>query len=112
MVTSGMMVIMHRSGGIAKRLDTDSERKVRDIAKGATGSEVAFERAGGAFTFEIDVKSEEEMWQTPRRVAKKSTQQMDCDEAVIVPSYFDNLWDEQEYDELQCAPCESFFHRP
>ena len=28
MVSSGMMVIMHRSGGIAKRLDADSERRI------------------------------------------------------------------------------------
>ena len=57
MVASDMMVIMHRSGGNAKRLDSDSERKIRDIVKHANGSEIVLERSGGSFPFEIDVKS-------------------------------------------------------
>ena len=34
MVTNGMMVIMHWSGRIAKRLDIETERKIRDFVKG------------------------------------------------------------------------------
>ena len=32
-VSSGMMLIMHRSRGIAKRMDSDTERKIRDLFK-------------------------------------------------------------------------------
>ena len=82
MVTSGMMVIMHKTGGIAKRLDREIERKIRDLVKNSQGSEVIFERAGGSFTFEIDVKSEDE-WQTPKKPIKTGTQKMDVDQVAI-----------------------------
>ena len=109
MVTSGMMVIMHRSGGIAKRLDADSERKIRDIVKGCKGSEIVLERGNGSFTFELDVQSE---WETPKakRTAKSGTRSMDVDEAQIEKSYYDALW-EEEHEEMQCPPCNSTFHR-
>ena len=120
MVSGGMMVIMHRTGGIAKRLDIDTERKIRDLVKGSGGHEVVLERAGGAFTFEIDVKSEEKegtataaagAWKVPRNPAKASSRNMDVDETVIAKSYFESIWEEQECDELECKPCEPFFQR-
>ena len=86
MVMSGMMVIMHRTGGICKRLDTDTVRKIRDLAKNCTGSEIVVERSGGSFTFEIDVQSEGEAWQTPKKAAKAGTRSMDVDDAEIIPS--------------------------
>ena len=109
MVTNGMMVIMHRSGGIAKRLDADSERKIRDIVKACQGSEIIFERANGAFTFEIDVQSE---WETPKpkRTIRAGNRSMDVDETQVEKSYYDALW-EEEYEETQCIPCGSAFHR-
>ena len=70
MVASGMMAIMHRlpsCTGIAKRLDSDSERKIRAIAKRVSGSEIVFERAVGSFTCESDVKSEGEGVSTPKK---------------------------------------------
>ena len=111
MVTSGMMVIMHKTGGIAKRFDRDNETKIRDLVKNSQGSEVIFERAGGSFTFEIDVESED-AWQTPKKPTKTGTQKMDVDQVAIERSYFDSLWDEQEYDELECMPCDPFFTGP
>jgi hypothetical protein len=92
MVTNGMMVIMHRTGGIAKRLDIETERKIRDLVKSNQGHEVVLERAGGSFTFEIDVKSEE--WQDPKKAAKAGAQKMQVDEVSIVKSFFDCLWEE------------------
>ena len=38
-----------------------------DIVKQVGGSEIAFERAGGSFTFEIDAKSEGEDLNTPKK---------------------------------------------
>ena len=43
MVNSGMMVIMNKKGGIAKRVDLEIERTIRDLAKRAGGSEVIVE---------------------------------------------------------------------
>ena len=58
MVSSGVMVIMHRPEGIAKRLDSYTNGKVRGVATGCGGNEILFERPGGSFTFEIEVKAE------------------------------------------------------
>ena len=55
MVNSGIMVITHKKGGIAKRLDPEVDRKIRDLVKGGGGSEAILERAGGSFAFETDV---------------------------------------------------------
>ena len=57
------------------------------------------------------MKSEYE-WQTPKKQIKTGTQKMDVDQVAIERSYFDSLWDEQEYDELEFMPCDQFFHRP
>ena len=57
MVTSGMVVMIHNSGGIAKRFDSDSELKIRDMVKHGSGSEIVVERSGGSFTFETDVQT-------------------------------------------------------
>ena len=116
------MVIMHRSGGIAKRLDSDTERKIRDLVKNCKGSEIVLERSGGSFTFEIDVKAENEQqpqqqqpqqqgWSTQnRKPAKAGTRNMEVDAVAGVPSYYDALW-EQDYEEVDCTPCGLFFHR-
>ena len=53
---------MHRSGGIAKRLGSDTDMEIRDLAKSSNGSEIVLERSGGSFTFEVDVKAEREGW--------------------------------------------------
>ena len=39
------MVIMYRSGGIAKRLDLEVETKIRDLVQSGEGNEVILERA-------------------------------------------------------------------
>ena len=59
MVSSSIMVIMHRIGGFTKRLDTHAERRFRDTIQEERGQAVALARAGGAFRFEMHVKAEE-----------------------------------------------------
>ena len=112
MVTNGMMVIMHRTGGIAKRLDIETERKIRDLVKSTQGNEVVLERAGGSFTFEIDVKSQDNAdgFKEPKKTVKASNQQMQVDE-IAIKSYFDALWNEPEYEEIECGQCAPTFHR-
>ena len=115
MGSSGMRVIMHRSGGIAKRLDSDTERlqrlaQIRDLVKGCRGSEIVLERSGGSFTFEIDVNADEAGWSTQNKRPAKPGSRMEVDEAVGGPSYCDSLWG-HEHEELECTPCGSLFHR-
>ena len=72
-VDGGRTIILHRTGGIEKKLIHESEKKIRDIIKSEAGPEVILERRGGAFTFDIDVKSGEssnQQWQTPKKTAK------------------------------------------
>ena len=74
-------------------------------------NEVVLDREGGSFTFEIDVKSDnqEGEWKTPKNPARRNIQ-MDVDESVPVQNMYGNLW-EEEYEELTCPPCESVFQR-
>ena len=79
-----------------------TERKIRDLLKGTPGNEVVLERAGGSFTFEIGVKSDE--WKEPKKPVKPSNQKMEIDE-VAIRSHFDALWEEPEYEErIRCEP--------
>ena len=110
MVTSGMMVIMHKTGGIAKRLDLETERKIRDLVKGGRGNEVILERAGGAFTFETDVKSEEAGGWKELKNAIRRGNTMDVDESVPVHNRFSTLREEQ-CDESECTLCDPIFQR-
>ena len=55
-VDGGRTIILHRTGGIVKKLSHELEKKTRDIIKAEMGPEVILERRGGAFTFDIDVK--------------------------------------------------------
>ena len=45
--SNGMKLIMHRSGGIAKHLDTDTEMKIRGLLRGKPGNKLVVERSGG-----------------------------------------------------------------
>ena len=94
-------------------MDLDTERKIRDLIKSGKGSEVILERSGGSFTFEIDVKSQEsEGWKAPKNPVRGNTRSMEVDRITIAQSYFNNLWEEQEYDEVECTPCTApFFQR-
>ena len=106
-----MTVIMDRLGGIAKRLESDTNRKTRDLVKGCKGSETVFEGSGGLSTVAIDVKAESEEWQTQsEKPAIAGTRGMEVDAVAGVPSYNDARW-EQECEETECTRCGQVFHR-
>ena len=91
-------------------MDWNTERKMRDLVKGCRGSDIVFERSGGSFTFGIDIEAEETGWSTQNNRPAKAGNRMEVDEALGGPRYYDALW-EHEYEELECKPCGSFFHR-
>ena len=77
-INSGMMVSMHKTGEIAKRLDLEVEKENQGLREGRGGSEVILERAEGPSTFEVDQKSEEGgKFQIPRKTAKANQLRMD-----------------------------------
>ena len=90
-------------------MDSDTERKIRDLVKDCRGGEIVLGRSGGSFTFEIDVKAEEG-WSTQNSRPAKAGTHMEVDAVAGVPRYYDALW-EQEYEEVECTPCGSFLHR-
>ena len=108
-VDTGRTIILHRTGGIVKKLSHESEKKIRDIIKAEEGPEVILERRGGGFTFDIDVQSEtsdiSNRWQTPKKTVRATGNQgnkMDID--VADKNRFDPLWDDEE-DVIQCNEC-------
>ena len=113
-VDGGRTIILHRTGGIVKKLSPESEKKIRDIIKAETGPEVILERRGGAFTFDIDVQSDGgSKWETPKKTVKSTinqTSKMDVD--VASANRFDPLWDDEE-DTIDCGMCNAGagFHR-
>ena len=113
-VDAGRTIVLHRTGGIVKKLSPESEKKIRDIIKAENGPEVILERRGGAFTFDIDVQSQEaDKWEKPKKTFKSAVRQSsDMDVSMVSGNRFDPLWDE-EGDDLECQPCgaESRFHR-
>ena len=113
-VDGGRTIILHRTGGIVKKLSPESEKMIRDIIKAEKGPEVILERRGGAFTFDIDVQSDEaNKWETPKKTVKNTGRQSsDMDVSMVSKNRFDPLWDE-EGEGIECQPCEAnaCFHR-
>ena len=73
------------------------------------------ERRGGAFTFDVDVKSEQEgeKWNQPKKpVRSYAGNRMEVD-AMDLRNQYEALWQEEEEDEesWECGGC-SPFHRP
>ena len=115
-VDSGRTIILHKTGGIVKKLSHESEKKIRDIIKAEAGPEVILERRGGAFTFDIEVKSEaiENRWESPKKTIKASRNHSNNMElGVVDKNRFDPLWEDDE-DASQCGACNpgELFHRP
>ena len=104
------MVIMHRSGGIAKRRDSHSERRTRGVAKQASGIEYVLERSSVSITFEIVGKSEGDEWSTPRKPAKGGNSRVEIDEVQVEKSCYEARWEENN-EELECTTCGPTFHR-
>ena len=68
-------------------------------------------KSGGFFTFKVDVTAKEEGLSTQNnRLARPGTRGMEVDAVAGIPSYYDARW-EQEYEETECTPCGSGFHR-
>ena len=129
MTENGNLVILHRTGGIVKKLSKAAEEKVRDIVKSEAGPEIVLERKAGAFKFDIEVKDERnaEEFQVPKKTWKpKKRNDMDVDEAGIEKSYYDALWEDSPglddemmagaiEDDMHCYPCNKacnhLFHR-
>ena len=101
-----------------KKLSLEAEKQIRDIIKRESGPELILERRGGAFTFDVDVKSEEE-WKSkgdaPKRFVKPNKAQsnrMEVDMAGNWSNRFEALWnDEPNLDEMECMECNPGFPR-
>ena len=58
MVEAGNLVVLHKTGGIIKKMSHSAEKQIRDIIKAEKGPELVLQRHAGSFTFDVDVKSE------------------------------------------------------
>lgn len=124
MTESGNLVILHRTGGIVKKLSRNAEEKIRDIGKAEEGPEIVLQRKAGAFKLDIEAKGSgnDEGFHVPKKTAKiKNNREMDVDEAGTEKSYYDALWeDSQEMEddatamveeEMKRQECNDRFHR-
>ena len=79
MTESGNLVILHRTGGIVKKLSKESEEKVRDIVKAEAGPEIVLERKAGAFKFDVEMKdgrqssSRRAKWMSTKQESRRAT---------------------------------------
>ena len=124
MADQGNLVVLHKTGGIVKKLDPETVKQIRDIIKKQPGPELILERRGGTFMLDVDVKSEGEQindkWMSKKEAPKRFTKsnntqsnQMDVDMAGRSSNRFGALWsDEPEIEELECQTCNQCFHRP
>ena len=81
MASNGMMAIMHCTSGGAKHMDIQANRRSKGVTNEQGGHEVVRERTEGAFTFEVDAKSEGEgEQQITKKAAKANSHSMDVDE--------------------------------
>ena len=123
MVESGNLVVLHKTGGIIKKMSHSAEKQIRDIIKAERGPELVLQRHGGSFAFDVDVKSEAatqaasgKFSPAKNTVKPKGNQKMDVD--YTSKNAFSAFWGMEEIDEcneLTCKPCGSScsrFHRP
>ena len=125
-VDTGHMVILHKTGGIVKKLSHETEKKIRDLIKAEKGSEVILERKGHAFTFGVDVHTEERQseparewaYPLPKKAFKPQKRQLDDNRMEVdtvtknMRNRFDAmnpLWEQEQ--EIECRVC-CPFHRP
>ena len=109
MVESGNLVVLHKDGGVVKKLSKEAEMRIAAIVKGEAGSGILLKRTKGAFVFDVDVQSDD-AFQKP----KKTVRPRECNHKMEVdycnPTSFDALWDD---DDVVCGPCggNHLFHR-
>ena len=110
MVEAGNLVVLHKDGGIAKKLSREAEMRIAAIVRGERGAEIALQRTKGAFVFDVDVQSDD-AFQKPKKTVKprECNQKMEVD--YCNPNSFDALWDDED---VVCGPCgwNHLFHRP
>ena len=87
-VDANNTIILHKTGGIAKKLTHSDEKKIRDIIKAAPGPELVLQRSGGSFTFEVDVKESEDDW--IKKPVREST--VDMLHRSVIESHQRNDW--------------------
>ena len=110
MVEAGNLVVLHKDGGVAKRLPKEVEKQIAAIIRGVSGAEIFLQRTKGAFVFDVDVQSDD-AFQKP----KKTVRPRECNHKMEVdycnPTSFDALWDAE--DDVVCGPCggNHLFHR-
>ena len=115
--------MLHKTGGIIKKMSHSAEKQIRDIIKAERGPELVLQRHGGSFAFDVDVKSEVATQEaggqfSPAKntVKPKRNQKMAVD--YTSKNAFSAFWGMEEIDEcneLTCKPCGgncSRFHRP
>ena len=107
MVDAGNWVILHDEGGAIQKLSESEKNEVRKILEKSRGPRVPITRKAGAFTIEMEIKTEDDDgFQKPKKTARvKAIQSNDMDVDTIVKGAWEAFWECRESEE------ESGFHR-
>ena len=106
MVDADNFVIMHKEGGVIQKLSQSEKEAVMKILEKSKGPKVPIMRKAGAFVIEMNVMSEDEGFQKPKKSVKpKAMRPDDMDMDEIVKGAWEAFW--------ECRDCEeeSGFHR-
>ena len=108
MVDADNLVVMHKDGGIIKKLTEEERKAVMKILNDSKGPSVPIKRKGGAFTIEVDVSEEQEdgFKMAKKTIKAKAVQSNDMDVDAIVKGAWEAFWECRDYES------ESTFHGP
>ena len=89
MVDAMNLIIMHKDGGMVKKLTQEQMNRVIQGLHALEGAEVPITREKGAFTIDIDVQ-EESIWKEPKKTVKsQQSSKMEVD--FVGKNQFDGL---------------------
>ena len=101
MVDADNLIILHKEGGMVKKLTEAEKKAVMKILSESKGPSIPIKRKTGAFLIEIDVKDESTKGFTePKRPVKaRANQSDDMDVDAIVKGAWEAFWECREEEE-------------
>ena len=101
MVDADNLVVMHKDGGIIKKLTEEERKAVMKIINDSKGPSVPIKRKGGAFTIEVELSEEQEdgFKMAKKPIKAKAVQSNDMDVDAVVKGAWEAFW--------ECRDCES-----
>jgi len=100
MVDADNLIILHKEGGMVKKLTEAEKKAVMKILSESKGPSIPIKRKTGAFLIEIDVKESTNGFTEPKRPVKaRANQSDDMDVDAITKGAWEAFWECREEEE-------------